>query len=96
MNVPSFEWDETKSRRNEAKHGVTFAIATQVLTDMWAMEEPDDRHDGERRHCAIGAADDLTLFVVFTSRGDTTRLISARKANRHELTRYWNNRLLHS
>jgi len=93
---PSFEWDDEKARRNVSKHGITFASATAVFRDAWHMEEPDARDYSEHRHIAIGIADALTLVVVFTSRGDSIRLISARKAARHELTRYWNHRLLHT
>jgi len=28
-----FEWDETKTRINEEKHGVSFLEATQVFSD---------------------------------------------------------------
>ena len=93
---PTFEWDDEKARRNQSKHGITFDSATAVFGDTWIIEEPDDRHYSEHRNVAIGVADEQTLFVVFTSRGESIRLISARKAARHEFTRYWNNRLLHT
>lgn len=93
---PSFDWDDKKAKANASKHGITFTSAIEVFKDLWVIEEPDDRAYNEHRHFAIGVANKQTLYVVFTPRGDSIRLISARRATRHELTRYWKNRLLHT
>lgn len=50
----------------------------------------DDREDyGEERFILIGMAEGMLLFVVYTERGDRTRLISARQATRHEQDDYF-------
>jgi len=46
---------------------------------------PDRRRDyGEERVIAIGEVDGEVLVVVYTDRGNTRRIISARRANRKE------------
>ena len=45
----------------------------------------------EDRNITIGKVDEV-LFVVFTERGDNTRIISARKATPGEKEAYYGNR----
>ena len=39
-----FTWDQIKARRNEEKHGVSFAEATTVFADDWASTVRDLEH----------------------------------------------------
>jgi uncharacterized DUF497 family protein len=49
------------------------------------LEGPDDRRNyGERRFGALGMAKGIVVFVVYTWRDRRGRLISARKAGKHE------------
>lgn len=90
---PDFEWDETKAKTNLIDHGVSFEFAAGVFLDPHRLEWEDDREDyGEERFLTIGLASDKELVVVFTHRIGSVRLISARKANRHEQAEYWKNR----
>lgn len=90
---PKFEWDETKAKTNLINHGVSFEFATRVFLDPHRLEWDDGREDyGEERFLTIGLANDKELVVVFTHRIGNVRLISARKANRHEQSEYWKNR----
>jgi len=83
-----FEWDERKSEANLRDRGFDFAYATLVF-DGPTLEMEDDRADyGERRVQVIGQAEGDVLFVVYTWRGDTRRIISARLANRRERDAY--------
>ena len=78
------EWDERKRAANLAKHGVDFELA-KLIFEGPTLEGPDDRHNyGERRFGAFGMAKGIVLFVVYTWRGGQRRLISARKAGKHE------------
>ena len=43
---------------------------------------------GEKRYIGIGIVDDLVLTVIYTLRGETCRIISARRAKRHERKTY--------
>jgi uncharacterized protein len=49
------------------------------------LEGPDERRNyGEFHFGAVGMAKGIVLFVVYTWRGGRRRLISARKAGKHE------------
>jgi len=86
-----FEWDEKKAVLNERKHDVPFPFATRVFLDENRLEWADTRQQyGEPRWISIGLIDDIEIVVAYTVRGDTIRLISARKAERHEREDYWN------
>ena len=80
-----------KAATNLRKHGVDFADAIAALEDTNRVEEIDTRfvYDEERIQ-VIGMAHGKVLFVIVTlPAGDTCRIISARKATRHEQDRYY-------
>lgn len=84
-----FEWDANKATENRRKHGVSFEFATRAFRDPFGVERIDDREDyGEQRLILIAAADGTILAVAFTERGNRIRLISARRATRHEQGTY--------
>jgi len=86
-----FVWDDNKAASNWEKHGITFRQATKVFDDLIAIEKTDEREDyGEERFNLIGMCDGIILHVTFTERGERIRLISARKAKKHERTYYYN------
>jgi len=86
----AFEWDETKAAENYAKHGVSFETATKVFRDPFAIERLDDREDyGEERFILIGTAEAVVLTVVYTERDGRIRIISARRATKHEQDDYF-------
>ncbi len=89
--VVNYEWDLAKARGNRRKHGIDFRDTIAALDDPRRLEEIDDRLAyGEERIMVIGMAAARVLFVVVTNRGEETcRLISARKATRHEEDRYY-------
>jgi len=79
-----FEWDEGKNEANRRKHRLDFETAREIFSGP-ILTWLDSRHDyGETRSGAIGRTDGMTLVVVFTDRRGNARIISARKANRHE------------
>ncbi|BAN25472.1 BrnT family toxin [Caballeronia insecticola] len=84
-----FEWDETKNQTNIRKHGIDFRDAVDVFNHpvlTWL-----DRREayGEERWIALGWMKELVGIVVYVERyGDVIRIISARKAARHEARRY--------
>lgn len=82
------EWDRLKAKSNLRKHGIDFADAATALHDEQAVTIPDTDTD-ERRFVTLAAdAQGRILVVVYTWRDDTVRLISARKATRHERRQY--------
>jgi uncharacterized DUF497 family protein len=86
-----FEWDDEKAALNEQKHGIPFPFAIGVFLDDDRLEWFETRGDyDELRWVTIGLVDGIEIAVVDTMRGQTVRLISARKAERHEREDYWN------
>jgi uncharacterized DUF497 family protein len=87
----AYEWDDAKNALNRHKHGIDFLDAIAALEDPNRIEEFDDDSEfGEERIDTIGMAHGRMLFVVTTLRGENTcRIISARKATRHEQDRYY-------
>jgi uncharacterized DUF497 family protein len=85
-----FEWDPEKAAPNLQLHGVTFELATVAFGDPRRLEDLDDREDyGEERTVLIGYARGSLLTVVYTERGRSSRIISARRATRNEQDRYY-------
>ena len=78
---------------NRRKHGVSFETASLVFDDPHALMLQDRIEDGEERWQAIGRISDAVVLVVAHtaksgSEGEVIRIISARKAERHERKRY--------
>ena len=83
------EWDDDKAAANIKKHDVYFDDAARVFLDDSRIEDHDDKHsDHEDRWITIGMVDKI-LCVIYTERGETTRLISARKATKREKELYY-------
>lgn len=84
----AYEWDPAKARRNFVKHGVRFSDAVAVLEDDRALTMRDT-FPKEERWVTVGMdALGRVLVVVFTWRGESIRLISARRATSHERSEY--------
>jgi uncharacterized protein len=89
--VTAFEWDPRKAASNSRKHGVHFADAVVVLEDENAITVPDDAYS-EELWVTIGTdALARVLTVVYTWRGRSVRIISARPATRRERQQYLEN-----
>jgi uncharacterized DUF497 family protein len=83
------EWDGDKAASNLKTHGIDFADAATVLVDDLAITIRDDSIDEEERFVTLGMdATARLLVVVYTWRGDTVRLISARSATASERRRH--------
>ncbi len=90
MDEGEFEWDAAKAESNFEKHGVSFEAARGVFDDVFAFESCDfDSEPGEIRYVITGMVNDVILKVVYTERGGRLRMISARKATKHEQTEYY-------
>ncbi|MBW4539806.1 MAG: BrnT family toxin [Myxacorys chilensis ATA2-1-KO14] len=84
-----FEWDEAKNLENVRKHEIDFADIPEMFEGSMLVEL-DDRFDySEDRWIGIGFLGNGIAIVVWTERqGDVIRVISARRANRHERKRF--------
>lgn len=85
-----FEWDPTKARENEVKHGIRFLEAMEVFADDHSSTIADPDHSvDEDRFVIFGRSQwDRCLVVAFTDRGGRIRLISARQMTRRERQKY--------
>ncbi len=88
----NFEWDKAKNQSNIKKHLISFEEA-QAIFEGEVLTVADDRfHYSEERYISFGelvlADGRIIIAVVHTERGDRTRIISARKANRRERRHY--------
>lgn len=84
-----FEWDENKNRVNKAKHGIDFESAITVFDDPLLQSRVDD--DGRWQSIGYSEGCILLLFVAHTyHEADeiVVRVISARRANKHERANY--------
>jgi uncharacterized DUF497 family protein len=93
MNDIRFEWDERKNRENVRKHKVSFEEAQSVFLDENALRffDPDHSED-EDRFLMLGMSFTLRVLVVcHCHREDDSviRIISARRADKHEQSDYW-------
>ncbi|MCI0525366.1 MAG: BrnT family toxin [Acidobacteria bacterium] len=83
------DWDEKKNRTNIKKHGFDFADAEEVFDGPMYIA-PDTREDyGEDRWIGIGDFRGRIVVIAFAeSSDDTIRIISMRKALKHERKYY--------
>ena len=82
------EWDESKARRNVEKHGVTFEEAAEAFFDPF-YQTGDASVNDELRDFVLGySLAQRLLLVIYTERGERTRIISARPATRAERKLY--------
>jgi hypothetical protein len=89
----NFEWDENKSDICFDQRGFDFAYVAQAFIDPNRLIKKDTRWDyGEDRYQLLGSIAQRVFCVVYTLRGSTIRIISARKANQREVNRYENSK----
>ena len=81
-----FEADPPKAAANLRKHKVSFAEAASVFGDAMALTFSDPDHSiGEERWLMFGMSrTGRILAVIYTERSGKYRIISARRATRHE------------
>jgi uncharacterized DUF497 family protein len=89
MNGDGFEWDDAKAIINLKKHKISFDTARHVFTDPDLFVAFDSGPYGEQRFQAIGIVNAVLISVFYTERGDNIRIISARKATKHEQRTYY-------
>ncbi len=86
-----YEWEPTKAAENRRRHGIDLVDTIAALEDPNRLETLDTRFDySEERVQTLGMSAEAVLFVVTTMHGDRRcRIISARRATRHETDRYY-------
>jgi uncharacterized DUF497 family protein len=78
----SFEWDPRKAASNLTKHAVSFEEAATVFGDPLGRITDDPRHSVDEERCVIlgVSVPRRLLAVMFVERGESVRIISARRA----------------
>ena len=83
------KWNETKRLTNLRRHGIDFADVWQVFENE-TYTRIDDRFDyGEMRFLSLGLLFGEVIAVSHTEFKGVIRIISARKAEKHEQETYF-------
>jgi len=85
-----FEWDRGNLLKNWEGHGVTGSECEQIFFNHPRIVTPDVNHSRKKdRYFVLGQTDaGRLLFVVFMTRKDLVRIISARDMSRKERKAY--------
>jgi uncharacterized protein len=87
-----FEWNPAKAAANLKKHGISFHEAQSVFYDDFAVQFFDEEHSAtEARFLMLGRSVEARLLLVChceREAGSVIRIISARKATKHEQAFY--------
>ncbi len=79
-----FVWDEGKRKRVLREHGLDLAGVHRVFRGP-RIDDYDAAHSQEEdRWRTLGLMDGNVILVVYAERGDTIRLITARRASPEE------------
>ena len=93
MKPLHFDWDERKNTINKRKHkGISFEEAQTAFSDPNALVISDPDHsDVEDRFILLGMSERIRILVIchcYRENDTVIRIISARKATKHEIRTY--------
>ncbi len=84
-----FEWDQAKNEINISKHGIDFADVKDMFNHPMLTLLDDRENYEEERWIGLGWIQQFVGVVVYVEHyEDTIRIISARKATKHEVRNY--------
>ena len=87
----TYLYDPKKRTANLKKHGLDFNDASTVIESGHTVTFEDRRFDyGEERFITLGLLNDDVVVIVTSETPDEIRIISMRKATRHEQTIFYN------
>ena len=81
-------FDEAKNKSNMQKHGVFLSEAKLLEWDLLISSHDARRDYGEVREVGFAPIGERLYCVVFTVRDNTIHVISLRKANEREVSKY--------
>jgi uncharacterized protein len=84
-----FTWDEAKRRANLRKHGIDFVDAAKIFQGLTFTAEDNREAYGEHRFLTLGLLEDQVVSVAHTEYQEEIRIISIRKATKHEARYYF-------
>jgi uncharacterized protein len=82
-----FEWDNEKAKRIWEDRAIDFLDVVRLFADRHVVL-PSSRYDEERWR-AVGLLDGRMITVVYTMRGETIRIVTARRAWKNEEREYY-------
>ncbi|WP_447042690.1 BrnT family toxin [Vreelandella sp. H-I2] len=85
--MDDFEFDDTKSKANQDKHGIDFVAAQTLWKDPYLLEIQAKSED-EQRFLLIGKIGEKHWSAVVTYREGRIRLISVRRSRKKEVELY--------
>jgi uncharacterized DUF497 family protein len=81
-------WDESKRRKNIKDHGLDF-VGCEAIWDGFTITREDVRQAyGEKRLVTFGLLNGVAVVLVHSERRTGSRIISLRKAEKHEKRYY--------
>lgn len=81
-------WDESKRRLNLKKHGIDFLEADEIFDGPTVTADDSRSAYGEQRFVTLGVLNGVVVSMTYTERNDDMRIISIRKALKHETRSY--------
>ncbi len=82
------DFDPDKNQRNIDERRIPFESVRRFEFNTAVIWKDDRRNYGETRYCALGYIGERIHHLTFTYRSDVIRVISLRKANQREVTKY--------
>ena len=92
--LTGFDWDDGNVYKNEKKHGINYKKIEEIFFNEPLIVVEDYVHSVDECRCvAFGKDDDgVKVIVVFTTRENRIRVISAREMTKKEKTFYESNK----
>jgi len=87
--IMKFTWDESKRKTNLKKHGLDFIDAKPVFSGATFTFEDNRFSYGEQRFITLGMLKGMVVVIAHTEHNDLIRIISMRKATKHEQKIYF-------
>lgn len=82
-------WDETKREKSLKDHGIDLAEVGCVFDALMVTVEDERERYGEQRLQSLGWFRDRVVFLVWTERNKSVRVISCRYGDKHEAQAYF-------
>jgi uncharacterized DUF497 family protein len=86
-----FTWSKAKRKLNIEQHGFDFVDAPRVFEGPTFTYEDDRFEYSEQRFVTLGILDEFVVSVVHTETSRVIRIISLRKATKHEQAIFFKN-----
>ena len=86
----TFDYQPEKSASNRLKHGIDFEEAQGLWDDPAGLVVKARAMRSEERFARVAVLNSKVWFAVYTLRGETTRIITVRRARKYEQEQYYN------